>query len=253
MSAKKAKAAKPPKPAPPHPLEVIRRARDSHQIKQVCVGVSGGKDSVACLSVCIDAFGAANVFPFFMYICPDLSFQTKYLAYLERLFGISIVRLPHWLLSQLYRGGSFRHQTRKSQATPRLTIRDIESHVRKLSGFEWVADGSKAIDSLERNAMIRNVKGISGPRRKLWPLAYWSHEQVYAYLKQRGIALAPDYSGLTKRSFGGLWMRDLFFVRERYPEDWEKIKASFPLIEAQVARYELRAKRLGKTIEEVAK
>lgn len=227
-----------------NPFDVLNRAYGQHGIRQVCVGYSGGKDATATLAVCIDRFGAANVFPYFMYIVPGLSFQEKYLAYIERLFGILVTRLPHWVLSQLMRGSSFRHPTRAAETMPRVTIRDIEQHVRKLSGFAWVVSGEKACDSLERNAQIRNVDGINRQRKKFWPLAYWQHSQVFAFLKQRSIALPPEYGNATAgRSFSGLWNREVSWVRDRYPEDWLKIKAVFPLIEAQVMRYELRTKR----------
>jgi phosphoadenosine phosphosulfate reductase len=237
--------AKKPPPIPPPPLAVIRRARDEFGIREVAVGVSCGKDSLATLSLCAEHFG--RISGYFLYIVPGLSFQERYLSYLESRFQITIHRLPHFMLGEMLRAGTFRFQRQSTESLRRIKPRDIDAHVRKLTGISWLATGEKAIDSVERNAMLRRVQGIDPKRRRLFPLTYWSHSTVYNHLKTRQILLPPEYSlsvqsvGTQKaRSFGGLQYRDVAWIEERYPDDFKKIVAMFPLIRGQLLRYRQR-------------
>jgi phosphoadenosine phosphosulfate reductase len=240
-------AKKPPPKIPPHPLAVIRRARDEFGVREAIVGISCGKDSIAAAEVCREHLD--RIEGYFLYIVPGLSFQENYLAYLERRYSIHIHRLPHFQLAAMLRGGTLRFNRRDSLAAANIKPRHIDAHLRKITGIQWIATGEKAIDSVERNAMIRNVAGISLPRRRIWPLAYWSHSTVYNYLKTRQIALAPEYSlSVTSsspadrktRSFGGLQYRDVCWIEEKYPDDYKKITTMFPMLPAQILRYRQR-------------
>lgn len=228
--------AKQPKQPPPHPLDVIRRARDEHGIRRVVVGVSGGKDSVACLSLCHEHFDEVQAY--FLYFVPGLDFQEDYLRYIERRFApLSIIRLPHWSLSYWFQDSLFRHPT-AAKKTKLVKIRDIEEYLRQKTGIDWTSSGEKALDSVERNAILRRANGIDPARRKFWPLCYWNHAAVFNYLKLQGIALAPEYSSAgSPRSFGSLWAKDIAFIKEKFPADFAKIKKMFPLIESQLIRH----------------
>ena len=48
----------------------------------VIVAFSGGKESIVTLDLCFRYF--KKVVPFFMYICPDLSFQNKTIEWYEK-------------------------------------------------------------------------------------------------------------------------------------------------------------------------
>ena len=244
------------KPAP-HPLDVLRRAAETHHVRRIIVGTSCGKDSQVCLSLCIDRFGVENVAPFFMFTVEGLSFQDSYLSYIERRHALPfpIIRIPHWCLSGLFRGHSFRHPTQQSAGVAKVTIRDAERYAQlkvveqrgqkwsadspDIEGRPWFATGEKAIDSVERNAQIRHCDGINADRRRVYPLAYWNHAAVFNYLKTKGIALPPDYAAGAVTSFGGLWNRELEPIRRNYPADYAKIVKMFPLVEAQRVRAEM--------------
>jgi phosphoadenosine phosphosulfate reductase len=230
------------KPAPPHPLAIIRRAVSEFGVDRAVVGVSCGKDSVVTLDLAKKHF--REVRAYFMFLVPDLSFQTKYLAYLERRFDISIIRTPHWMLADLLRSGSFRLPTPQSRSiTKKTRISDIEAYLRKQTGLSWFATGERCSDSIERNAMIRKAGGIDPVRRHIWPVAFWNDAAIFNYLKRENIALPPDYNNVLANgknaragSFGGLWAREVLWGREKYPDDYRKIVDMFPLIEAQAVR-----------------
>lgn len=246
-------------PPPKHPLDVVRRARDEHGITHAIVGFSGGKDALATLALCCETFGAGNVYVFWMYMVCGLTFQERFLSAIERRYTLPapILRIPHWALSRVFRSAEFRHQTQQSRSVKLVSMRDIDAYVRKQAtiqaGFPsnaWIATGEKACDSIERNAVIRKADGIDPARRRFWPIAWWNDAAVFNYLKSRQMPLPPEYrtgGAAGKRqytkSFGGLWYRDVVFVRDNYPEDWERVKRLFPLIESQLSRYEAKEER----------
>jgi phosphoadenosine phosphosulfate reductase len=233
----------PKKPAPlkRHPLYVVRKALDMG-IREVAVAVSGGKDSVAVLDVCCKHF--SRVEAYFMYLIPDLSFQEKYLRYLENRYKLTILRLPHWALSHMFRDCIFRHATRQARDIKLVRIKDVECYVRRKFKVEWIATGEKCRDSMERNAQLVMADGVSVSRHRIWPIAWWTHYDVFSYLNLQGILPSPEYKVTADgKSFGSLWGEQIAPIAEHYPEDFEKIKAIFPLIEAQVVRYRMRQQR----------
>lgn len=224
----------------PHPLDVIRRAKSEYGIEKVIVAVSGGKDSIATLGVCCEHWGAENVRGYFMYLVPNLSFQEKYLKYLEGRFGIEpILRLPHWALVHRFRKGLLRLPTPDAKQPHSIKIRQVENYVRVKTGFSWVATGERTRDSIQRNAQIKVCNGINPQRLRIYPVGYWTTAAVFNYMKMRGIALPGDY-GVIGRSFGSLWAENLIGIRDRYPEDYAKIKALYPFVDAQIVRYQMR-------------
>jgi phosphoadenosine phosphosulfate reductase len=230
-----------------HPLEVMRRAKDAGITKAI-VAVSCGKDSVATLSMCCEHLGSENVRCYFMYFVPGLSFQEKYLTYLEGRFGVTIMRLPHWGLRRLFQDAALRFPVPPSKVPKAVKIRDIENYVRVNTGFAWIATGERAADSMERQAQIKKCNGVNHERLRFYPIAYWSNAAVFNYLKSQRIVLPGDYTATGSQSFGSLWAEQLIGIRDRFPEDYEKVKQMFPFADAQILRYQLRKARGHKNV-----
>lgn len=227
-----------PKPlvAPAHPpLEVIRRAVD-HKIDSAIVYLSGGKDSVVTLDLCRSHF--SRVEAVFMYFVPGLSFQETYLRYLERRYSLSVLRIPHWGLSHLFRSASFRHSTAASSSAKLVKIRDVDAYIRRHFNIDYIATGEKACDSLERRTQIVQCDALNHSRRRIYPIAWWTHNDVMSYLDRQQILPSPEYRiTWDKKSFGSLWSRQILPIAEHYPDDYAKIKKQFPMIDAQVQRW----------------
>jgi phosphoadenosine phosphosulfate reductase len=212
------------------PYRVVNDLREVTD--EVLVGVSG-KDSFACLDlICSHKNPFRRVQPFFMYLVPGLSFQEKYLAYLERRYKLSVWRIPHWQLGAMLQEGTYRPLTTEATTCPAITISQMEKYLRVRSGIQWIAGGHKICDSLLRRLQVGLHKGMDVKHWRTFPLAFWSNSAVYTYLRARKIPLSPDYLMYGHSFRNCLLAEDLAPIRERYPADYEKIREVFPYVEA---------------------
>lgn len=222
---------------------ILTRARDEFGVQSVICGFSGGKDAAVTLDICHRFF--PRVEAYFLYLIPGLEFQESYLRFFERRYSLTIHRLPSPVIAAWMREGGYRLPSTLAENTRRIKRIDIENSLRLKTGIEWFATGEKAIDSIERNAMIRNVRGLDPKRRQIWPVAYWNDAAVFSHLKTNNIPLPPDYrfsagENYKPRSFGSMGPTELTYIREHFPADYQKIIAMFPLLEANLLNTEAR-------------
>lgn len=197
----------------------------------VLVAFSGGKDSVVTLDLCCRYF--KRVIPFFMYIAPGLSFQEQLLTWYENKYGVKIIRLPHFDTSSFMRYGTFRNYDLE---VPIISITDIYNYLREETGAVWIAAGERINDSIVRRAMIKRTGSIDRKRGRFYPVAYWTKREIYDYIKYKKLKLGQD-SKLMGFSFKSLEGRELFMLRDRFPEDYERILRVYPFAGASVERY----------------
>lgn len=247
------------KPSPPHVLDrtawqVIQEAKKIIGSGRVCVGFSGGKDSIASMALCREYFPDPDQLSgYFLYTIPGLSFQERYIQYAERRFNLTIHRLPAPMLSTFYRDSVFRHPTTATQHQKRIKTRDVENYMRSTTNSQFIAVGEKTRDSIERCAQIKKHGGIDHNRHRFYPLAYWSDRQVYSYLKIKRVPISTDYhilqsiqqlttTGKRKRladhSFAVFNPDHLLVLREKWPGDYEKVLRYFPFLAALVMKRE---------------
>ena len=199
---------------------------------EVLVAFSGGKDSVVTLDLCFRYF--KRVQPFFMYIVPNLSFQESLLRWYESKYQTEIIRIPHFQVSEFMRYGTFRNY---DLDVPIVSIRDVYDYLRIQTGIEWIAAGERINDSIVRRAMIKSTGSIDTKRGRFYPIAYWKKREVLDYIKFRHLKLGAD-SKKFGFSFKSLEGRELWFVKENFPDDYKKILAMYPFAGASVERYE---------------
>lgn len=199
---------------------------------RVLVGLSGGKDSVVTLDLCVRHF--RHVEAFFMYYVRGLEFQEVMLRHYERRFSITIHRIPHFMLSEWLRYGTFRLM---DFDTPIVSVKETYDYLREKTGIYWIACGERIADSIVRRAMIKNSGSIDTPRGRFYPVAEWRKPDIMAYIKQRNLHLGAESAKLGF-SFRSLMPLDLMKIREHFPDDFNRIKAWFPFVEASIKQYE---------------
>ena len=109
----------------------------------VIVAFSGGKESIVTLDLCFRYF--KRVVPFFMYICPDLSFQNKTIEWSEKKYQTEIIRIPHMDVSEFFHYGSFRIP---DPTFPIVSINDIYKWIRLETDIWWIAAGKESMTAL---------------------------------------------------------------------------------------------------------
>ena len=195
---------------------------------RVLVSYSGGKDSVATLDLCSRYF--PKVAAFFMYMVPDLAFQERTLKWAEARYGIEILRLPHFGISQMLRRGSY--------AVPdwnlsEVSVAETYAYVREQVGIHWIAAGQRIADSIPRRQMIIHDGTINAKRGVLFPLAHWRKAHVTAYIKQQDLRVSEE-ARILGHSFRSLRPLELWTLKQHYPGDYERIRAFYPMTEASV-------------------
>lgn len=204
--------------------------------RRVLVGFSGGKDSAVLLDLCTRHF--EHVEAFFMYLVPGLGFQEATLRHYESRYGVRIHRVPHFMLSEFLRYGTYRVEDFE---TPIVETREVYDYAREISGCHWIAGGERIADSTIRRAMLKRSGSIDEKRGRFFPLSEWSKADVMAYIKQRRLFLGPEHSKLGF-SFRGLDGKDMSIIKAQFPDDYARIQRWFPLVEGAVRRYELTGK-----------
>lgn len=198
----------------------------------VIVAFSGGKESIVVADLCFRYF--KNVKMFFMYICPDLSFQEKTLEWYEKKYQTEIIRIPHMDVCEFYHYGSFRPP---DWTFPIVSINDIYHYVRLQTDIWWIAAGERIDDSIVRRAMMKKSGSIDTQRGRLYPISAWRKKDVMAYIKYHGLYLGQDSRKLGF-SFCSLWGKELSMLKENFPDDYRKIIKLYPFAEAGVKRWE---------------
>ena len=207
--------------------------------ERVLVSFSGGKDSVVALDLAMNHFKHVDIF--FMYLAGDLSFQSSLIRYYEDKYGQPIIRVPHFMLSEWLRYGTYRDM---DFDVPIVSVKQVYDYVRELTGTWWIAGGERIADSIWRRAMIKQSGSIDAKRGRFYPLADWSKADVLAYIRQRRLRVGLESTKLGF-SFRSLMAADMIKIKEFFPGDFETIKRWFPLVETGIKHHEFFKNQTG--------
>ena len=131
---------------------------------RVLVFYSGGKDSAVTLD--LYAWYFKRIQPVFMRLGPILSFLRACLDWVERRFRGPVMIVPHPMLAEWLRYGTFREY---DFDVPIISFLDVYTYARSKSGVWWIAAGERIADSIVRRAMIKGDGGVVNPKRGRFP------------------------------------------------------------------------------------
>lgn len=176
---------------------------------------------------------------------PGLEFVEESLQYYERFFDTHIIRIPHSGFYDWLNGFTYQPPHRATQLAamqlPKFNFLDIHNWVARDQGLDpnrvWTACGLKAADTLYRRVMIDAHGPISRNQRKFYPIYDWNADRLFTEIEKAGCKLPVDYL-MYGRSLDGLQYAFIKPIKDRFPRDYAKIVEWFPLVEAEIWRYE---------------
>jgi len=219
--------------------KILEQVRDLSVTKSVCIGLSGGKDSLAVLDLAVRSKMFKKVDAYFAYLVKGIRVdEAQREAAIKRYPGVTLHNVPHWSLAEYIRAGVCRpHVNRK---VPQHKMVDIENYFRETIDCDWFLYGHRMTDSLQRRGMLHSLAGCDKKARRAYPLWQWRPKHIYAYLRVRRIPVPPRLS-LASTSGVNLRPATLRVLRDKYPEDFARVLKVFPYAETQLVRDDLKA------------
>jgi len=211
----------------------------------VCfLGFSRGKDSIAAWLRLKQFFH--TIIPFHCASVPGLAFVDDSLVYYERVFETTILRFMDGACLDGV-GNLFWQPPGSEEAVNALELwqfdkHDIIDYLRREMNLPeaWCAFGINMTDSLDRRIWVEKAGGRNDNYKTFYPCYDWKKVQIVQVIKEAGIMLPKDYTA-ANRTFAGLpAYRHLAHMREWAPDDYERLKLLYPMVEAELARQEFR-------------
>lgn len=199
-----------------------------------------GKDSIALLDLCAPYF--KEIVCVFMYYVPHLECTARYIRWaVSKYPNARFIQCPHFNVSSYVKRGFLGCRTDPKQKI--LNLADITEIARQKTGIEWACFGMKEADSLQRRVFLRTYDdGINWDTKKFYPLHLYKHRDIERYIKNKRLITNADYSeGGTKATSSGESVDSpifLNYLRNHYPDDLQKVFATYPLAKEVLWRYD---------------
>lgn len=227
--------------------EVIKRIAKMVGNNAVLLAFSGGKDCIACW---LEMRGHFNVVPYVMELVPDLEFVNETIRYYEDFFGQEILRVPHPSLNRLLKNLVYASPDTwpimHAASLREFDYDTLRDHICELLHLDpqttWSANGVRAADSIMRRTAMKKYGAINHNRLMFYPVWDMNKAGLIDCLVKSGVKMPVDYQ-LFGRSFDGIDFRFIYPIRKYFPDDYEKIRALFPMVECEFWRYKYAKKR----------
>ena len=211
---------------------------------------SRGKDSIAAWLQCRRYFKI--IIPVFQYLIPHMKFEDDSLDYYEQYFGTRIVRVPHPSLYRMLNNWVFQSHPYQLEFIEEYNLvnfdyEDLLSNVKedyKLPEETYTAIGLRVADNLVRRTSIRKNGAYNPKTHTFYPIYDWSMDKLIDAIKAEKVYLPIDYK-LIGKSFDGFQATFVQNIKKSLPDDFERIKKFFPLVEADMWRHEFRRRRIA--------
>ena len=208
---------------------------------EVVLMFSRGKDSIAAYYQLKKFFDKIHCV--YKFRVPELKFVDESLAYFEEKFKQKIIRIPHPAFYKQFNGFLFQDPNSANfiqyLGLPTRTQNEFDEWLPIDLGCPnaYIASGVRQNDSLMRGMVIRKYGAFNEKKKTFYPVYDWTNDQIRHCLKENNVDLPIDYK-IWGKSMDGLDYRFIKPLKEQMPDEYERIKKYFPLIDLEILRYE---------------
>lgn len=196
-----------------------------------------GKDSICLCDLLSKNFN--DVLCVFMYLVKNLDYENRYIDWsLKKYSNIKFIQVPHYALNSFIKHGYL--GIKKDETITKNKISLIDKRIREKYHYDWSVYGFKKNDGVTRRLMLNRLKdGIHYGTKKAYPLMDLKNENVLMYISDNNLITPFNYSK-TKPSSGCDISQPEFlaYIKQKYPQDLQKIFNQFPMCEAILFRHE---------------
>ncbi len=228
-----------------HPVgkELFKRIKDIQGHGRIILAFSRGKDAIAAAAGILDHFD--EVIPVYYDPMPGLDLTAESIHYFERkLFGRKIHIVPHPNLFRMLKNYVFQDPFGFFVAInvewPKWShelVRQYICRIESLPFGTFQATGVRAADSVTRRTALMKHGPITVSKHTFHCVWDWNKDRVIAEINARGIKLPDDYR-IWGRTLDGVDARFMIPLKQHRPDDYARVKAMFPFIDADCIRYE---------------
>lgn len=221
--------------------DIIAHVQQKTFENKVLLSFSGGKDAWGTLVAIKDHF---EIIPFYYYIVPGLDIIDEYLARCEKRLG-RIRRYPHPMLYNMLNSCTSQSPARiwaiEHMALPTFDKDYLHRCVENDAGLPefsaYTALGLRAADSIMRGSYFKNHGAVSEKRKVFSPIWDWNKARLLDELKRHDVKLSREYA-LFGRTMDGPVLLYSWGLKKYAPRDYARLLEWFPMLEAEVWRYE---------------
>lgn len=218
-------------------LSIIKQVTKSTD-RVILFHSASGKDSIALLDLIAPYF--KEIVCVYMYVVKDLSHINRYINYACKKYeNIKYIQIPHFGVYSYRRIGYM--GCVKNEKQKLYNMAQLTEIVREKYNIDWAFFGFKQSDSMNRRLMLRTyeMNGINEAQKKCYPLSEYKNCDVLAYINKSGLIQPETYGG--KYQSSGTDITDinyLLFLRDKYPNDLQKVINEYPLVERKLFEYD---------------
>lgn len=216
-------------------MEIIRGIREKTDTV-VLFYSAGGKDGIALLDMLSGVFD--KVICYYMYLIPGLDHVQPYIKWAVNHYkNVEVRQIKHYQRDYFDSFGFFKEPD--ASIKPRK-IGDIEQEVREESGVNFAFSGMKGVDGYMKRMRLKKFakSGYVTEKGMVYPLAIWTNKEVLQYIRTRNLISPFVYKEKDVSQGFGIDLETLLLMRNKYPNDYQRVLKEFPYAEKLIFDYE---------------
>jgi len=202
-------------------MDTVQQINELLRNEPIIVMFSTGKDSIVMADLLMKKYSGRKEFVF-LYFVPGLEIKQRIIDHYEKRWNIKIHQQPHFPSLSLKTGKKYK-------------MGDIEHGLRAKFNISYVAQGVRRDESLARRGMLKHLPyGIDEKYKKIYPIADFSTKDIMSYIKLNKLPLPVEYQHGWKHDFSVPDVDGLVYLKNNFPNDYQKVITEFPKLEALV-------------------